>query len=39
VAEKAQAGIGLPRIGNALFVAPFMLLVMLLLFAPLVLGI
>ena len=39
MAEKSQAGIGLPRIGNALFVAPYMILVMVLLFAPLVLGI
>lgn len=39
VAEKSQAGIGLPRLGNALFVAPYMILLSVLLFAPLMLGI
>ena len=39
MAETPPGGIGLPRLGNALFVAPYMLLVSVLLFAPLVLGI
>ena len=39
MAEPAQAGIGQPSIANALFVAPYMVLVAGLLFAPLALGI
>jgi ABC-type sugar transport system permease subunit len=37
--SASPAGIGLPSFGNALFVAPYMLLVTGLLFAPLGLGI
>ncbi len=39
MAERAASGIGLSRLSNGLFVAPYMLLVFGLLFAPLVLGI
>jgi len=39
MAEPAQAGIGQPSLANALFVAPYMVLVTGLLFAPLALGI